>query len=151
MQMQINKNRNRKSYKRASLRLYIHCPYQLSHVTPSCALPLAVCILMLPMLVVVNEHMQLATMNSMTFSHSPLVLSSLNNVIPSIVLQNRVERSNIGHLSCSLSRSNVQHTSSSIGFRVCSRGRVMIVVMLLLLLLSGDIEMNPGPLGECLD
>ena len=149
--MQINKNRNRKSYKRASLRLYIHRPYQLSHVTPSCALPLAVCILMLPMLVVVNEHMQLATMNSMTFSHTPLVLSSLNNVIPTMILQNRVEQSNIGHLSCSQSHSNIQHTSSSIGLKVCSRGRVMIVVMLLLLLLSGDIEMNPGPLGECLD
>ena len=149
--MQINKNRNWKSYKRASLKLHIHHPYQLSHVTPSCALPLAVCILMLPMLVVVNKHMQLATMNSMTFSHTPLVLSSLNNVIPAIVLQNRVEQSNIGHLSCSPSRCNIQHTSSSIGLKVCSRRKVMIVVMLLLLLLSGDIETNPGPLGECLD
>ena len=26
-----------------------------------------------------------------------------------------------------------------------------MVVMVLLLLLSGDIEMNPGPLGECLN
>ena len=148
--MQIDKDRNWKNYKRGSLRLYIHHPYQLSHVTASYAISLAVCILMLPMLVVVNEHKQLATMNSMTFSHSPLVLSSLNNVIPAMVLQNRVERSSVGNLSCSPSRSNVQRTSFSLGLRVCSRGRVM-VVMLLLLLLSGDIEMNPGPLGECLD
>ena len=148
--MQINKDRNWKNCRRASLRLYIHHPYQLSHVTPSYALPLAVCILMLPMLVVAVEHKQLATMNSMTFNHTPLVLSSLNSVIPAMVLQNRVERSNVGHLSCSPSRSNIQRTSSSIGLKVCSSGRVM-VVMLLLLLLSGDIEMNPGPLGECLD
>ena len=148
--MQINKDRNWKSYRRASLRLYIHHPYQLSRVTPSCALPLAVCILMLPMLVVVNEHKQLATVNSVTFSNTPLVLSSLNNVIPAVVLQNRVERSNIGYLSRSSSRSNIQHTSSSLGLRVCCRGRAM-VVMLLLLLLSGDIETNPGPLGEYLD
>ena len=141
--MQINNNRNWKSYKRASLRLYVHHLHQLSHVTPSYTLPLAVCILMLPMLVVVNEHTQLATMNSVTFSHTPLMLSSLDSVIPAMVLQNRVARSNVGHLSCSPSCSNIQHTSN---LRVCSRGRVM----LLLLLLSGDIETNPGPLGECL-
>ena len=148
--MQINKDRNWKSYRRASLRLYIHHPYQLSHVTPSYALPLAVCILMLPMLVVVNEHKQLVTVNSLTFSHTPLVMSSLSNVIPAMVLQNRVEWSNIGYLSCSSSRSNIQHTSSSLGLRVYCSGRG-VVVMLLLLLLSGDIETNPGPLGEYLD
>ena len=148
--MQINKDRIWKNYRRASLRLYIHHPYQLCHVTPSYAVPLAVCILMLPMLVVVHEHMQLATMNSMTFSHTPLALSSLNNVLPAMVLQNRRERSTIGHLSHSPSCSNTQRTSSGLGFRVCFRRSVM-VVMLLLLLLSGDIEMNPGPLGECLN
>ena len=148
--MQINKDRIWKNYRRASLRLYIHHPYQLCHVTPSYAVPLAVCILMLPMLVVVHEYMQLATMNSMTFSHTPLALSSLNNVLPAMVLQSRVERSTIGYSSHSPPRSYTWRTSSGLGLRVCSR-RSMIVVMLLLLLLSGDIEMNPGPLGEFLN
>ena len=148
--MQINKDRVWKNYRRASLRPHIHHPYQLCHVTPSYTVPLAVCILMLPMLVVVHEHMQLATMNSMTFSHTPLALSSLNNVLPAMVLQSRVERSTIGYSSHSPSRSYTWRTSSGLDLRVCSR-RSMIVVMLLLLLLSGDIEMNPGPLGECLN
>ena len=148
--MQINKDRIWKNYRKASLRLYIHHPYQLCHVTPSYVVPLAVCILMLPMLVVVHEYMQLATMNSMTFSHTPLVLLSLNNVLPAMVLQSRVERLTIGYSSLSPPHSYTWHPSSGLGLRVCSR-RSVIVVMLLLLLLSGDIEMNPGPLGECLN
>ena len=137
-----------KSYQKASLRPHTCHFYQLTRVVPSYAIPLAVCILILPML----EHVQLTTTDHMnligqcghmTFS---LVLSSLDNVLPAMVLQDRVVRLNIGYVSCSSSHFSVQHVSPSLGVKVYSR----TVVIVLLLLLSGDIEVNPGPLGECL-
>ena len=104
-QMQINKDRTWKKYRRASLRPHIQ-HHQLSHVTLNYSLPLAVCVLMLPMLVVAVEHMQLATtyrMNPldrcslMTFIRTPLVLPSLNNLLPAMVLQSRGVRLNTGY------------------------------------------------------
>ena len=146
------------SYWKPFLRPLTCRTYQLSRVDPSCALPLAVCILLLPMLVVATEHVQLTTtyhMNSvsqcghMTFSHLPLVLPSLANVLPATVLQNRGMRLNIGWSSHSISHFSIQHTSSSLDLRVYSKvGRRVVV---LLLLLSGDIELNPGPVGKCPD
>ena len=138
--------RNWKSYQKASLRPHICHFYQLTRVVPSYVLPLAVCILILPML----EHVQLAATDHMNLigrcGHMPfsLVLSSLNNVLPAMVLQNRVVRLNIGYASCSSSHFSVRHASPSLGVRVYSR----TVVIVLLLLLSGDIEVNPGPLGK---
>ena len=161
--MQIIKDRTWKNYRRASLRPHIHHHHhQLSHVTLNYAVPLAVCILMLPMLVVAIEHMQLTATyrmnpldrcNHVTFIRTPLVLPSLNNVLPAMVLQNRVVRLNIGYTSCFSSHSSVQHVFRSLGVRVYSSlgRRVVEVVVVLLLLLCGDIEMNPGPLGKCLD
>ena len=150
-----------RNYGRAVVRPHIQ-HHQLSHVTLNYSLPLAVCVLMLPMLVVAVEHMQLATTyrmnpldrcNHMTFIHTPLVLPSLNNVLPAMVLQNRGVRLNTGYLSRFLSHSSVQHVFPSPDVRVYSRKgrRVVGVVVILLLLLCGDIETNPGPLGECLD
>lgn len=120
------------------------------------------CILMLPMVMVAVEHKQLATtyhMNPvdrcshMTFSNTPMALPSLNNVIPAMVLLNRRMRLNIGCLLCFLPHSSIPLVSPSLGLRVyySLESRVVGIVVIILLLLSGDIEVNPGPLGECLD
>ena len=151
--------RNWKSYQKASLRPPTFHIYQLCQVAPSFAVPLAVCILMLPLLVIVNEHVQLTMSDPtfqcghMTLNTTPLVLPSLNNVLPAMVLQNRVARLNTGYASCLSFHSSVHCGSSSMSRRVYFRRvlRVVGVVVALLLLLSGDIELNPGPLGKCLD
>ena len=161
-QMQINKDRTWKNYRRASLRPHIQ-HHQLSHVTLNYSLPLAVCILMLPMLVVAVEHMQLATTyrmnpldrcNHMTFIWTPLVLPTPNNVLPAMVLQSRGVRLNTGYASCfsSYTYINVQSVSLTLSLRVFfSVARTVVaVVVILRLLLSGDVELNPGPLGEYL-
>jgi len=154
LQMQINTE----SYWKASLRPVTCRVYQLCRVDPSCVLPLAVCILMLPMLAVAAEHVQLTTTyhvnpvnqcGHITFHHPPLLLPSLTNVLPATVLQNRGVSLNIGYSSHSLSQFGIQHVFSSLDLRVySSKGRRVVV---LLLLLSGDIELNPGPVGKCLD
>ena len=142
-----------KAYRKQRHYIYRHC--QLCHVTPSYALMVGVCILMLPMLEVATEHVQLKTMyctNSIkhvhpcpvTFSHTHL-LPFPNNVLPAMVLQNRVAWSNI---KCPSSHSRVCHVSLSPASTGLGR-RVVRVVIILLLLISGDIETNPGPLGKC--
>ena len=133
---------------------YIYHHYQLSHVIPGHAILLAVCIFMLPMLEVAAEHAQLTTTHHtnpadlhgglVTFSDSPLVLPSLDNMLPAMVLQNREVWANI-HRSHSLSHSNNCHVFR-LSVSYCLKVVVMVVV--LLLLLSGDIEKNPGPDGE---
>ena len=141
--------RNWKSYQKTSLTPPTCHIYQLSHVTPSFVVPLTVCILMLPLLVVVNEHMQLTTSDPtfqcghMTLNPMPLVLPSLDNVLPAMALQNRVARLNTGYTSCCSASSSMSHM---VYFRRALR--VVGVVVALLLLLSGDIELNPGPLGK---
>ena len=145
--VQNNRNNAMKAYRKQRQYIYRHC--QLCHVTTSYALIVAVCILMLPMLELATEHVQLATtrhMNlhhvhptRMTFSHTHL----LNNVLPAMVLQNRVTWSNI---ICPPSHSRICHVS----LNLAGLGRRVVgVVVLLLLLMSGDIEMNPGPLSKC--
>ena len=142
-----------KTYRKQRQYIYRHCP--LCHVTTSYALIVGVCILMLPMLELAAEHVHLTTMyctNSINcvhlcFSHTHLLLF-LSHVLPAMVLQNRVALSNI---KCSSSHSSVCHVSLSSALTVpTSVKRVVGVVMLLLLLLmSGDVEINPGPFGEC--
>ena len=157
-QMWINKDRTWKKYRSASLRPHIQ-HHQLSHVTLNYSLPLAVCILMLPMLVVAVEHMQLATTyrmnpldrcNHMTFIWTPLVLPTPNNVLPAMVLQIGRVRLNTVCFS-SYTHAVVRHVSPTLSLRVfVSLGKTVVaVVVVLLLLLSGDVELNPGPLGEC--
>ena len=137
-------------------RQYIHGNCLPSHVTPARAVIWGVCILMLPMLELATEHVQLATtcrMNSinqgslsrMNCSHTPLVLPSLNNVLPAMVLQNRVNIKRLSYISSvrQVSLSPAPTVPSGLGRRVVG------VVVLLLLLMSGDIETNPGPVGEC--
>ena len=138
---------------------YIHrfCHCQLGHVIPGHAILMAVCIFMLPMLEVAAEHKQLITTHHtnpadqcgghVTFSHSPLLLPSLNNMLPAMVLQNKVVWSNI-RLSHSLSHSSIHHVFIKLGLSVSYRLKVVGMVMILLLLLSGDIETNPGPNGK---
>ena len=136
---------------------------QLGHVTPDHAILLAVCIFMLSMLVMVAEHMQVASRDHMnlvdqcciyphhtTFKHAPLMLPSLNNILPAMVLQNGIVKSNIWCLSCSSSHASVCHVSCSPVLSIPSGvGKVVVgAVVVLLLLMSGDIEMNPGPFGE---
>ena len=118
---------------------------------------------MLPMLVVAAEHATLASADHMnpinqwcihlhptTFKHAPLMLPSLNNILPAMGLQNDIVRSNIWYLSRSSSHAGVRRVYSSPGFSVSpSLGRMVVgAVVVLLLLMSGDIEINPGPVGE---
>ena len=124
-------------------------------MTPSCAVIVGVCIFMIPMLELATKHVQLATtyyMDSinhvhachMAFSHKPLVLPSLNNVLPAIAFENRIAWSNTGYQS---THSRVCHVAISPAPTGLGR-RVVRVVILLLLLISGDIETNPGPVGK---
>ena len=129
-----------------------HC--QLGHVIPGHAILVVVCIFMLPMLEVAYEHKQLTTTHHtnpagghVTFSHVPLVLPSLSNLLPAMVLQNRVVRPNMC-LSRSFSHSSICHISFGLGLNVPSSLRKVTMMVFLLLLLSGDIETNPGPDGE---
>ena len=155
---------------RASQRSRLQCinlrfQCQLGHVAPSHTFLLTMCIFMLPMLVAAAEHVQLAVMDQMssmdqwciyphhtTFKHAPFMLPSLKNILPAMALQNEIVKSNLWCLSHSSSHTNVCHVSSSPGFSVPSGlGRMVVgVVVVLLLLMSGDIEVNPGPVGECI-
>ena len=133
---------------------YMYCHCQLGHVIPGHAILVAVCIFMLPMLEVAAEHKQLTTTHHtnlhggyVTFCHSPLVLPSFSNMLPAMVLQNRVVWSNI-HRSHSLSHSSIRHVFLKLGLSVSYSLKVVGMVVILLLLLSGDIETNPGPDGE---
>ena len=152
-----------KVYRRPRQYIYHHC--QLGHVSPGLSLLVSVCVLMLPMLGLVDEHAQLTTMYHMntinlcyvhpchiTFSHIPLLLPSLNYVLPAMALQNRVARLIIRCPSCTSSQSGVRHRSPILHLILRSGlgRRVVGVVLILLLLLSGDIETNPGPVGEFL-
>ena len=133
---------------------YFYCHCQLRHLTPGNALLISVCILMLPMVQLSAEHVQLAIKchahpinqwqvdpHSMNISHTPLVLPSLSNLLPAMILQNSAVS------SCLLP--TLSHFS--VGYIFASLGRRVVGVMLaLLLLLSGDIETNQGPVGECL-
>ena len=149
-----------KGYQRPRQYTYQHC--QLGHVSPGLSLLVSVCVLMLPMLGLVDEHVQLTTMyhmslihqcyihsRHMTFNHIPLLLPFLNNVLPAMALQNRVARPNIG---CPSSHSDLPHCFPILHLNLPTglERRVMGVVLVLLLLLSGDIETNPGPVGEFL-
>ena len=146
-----------KAYQKQRQHIYHHC--HLCHVTPTYAVFVGVCVLMLPMLELATKHVQLATMyymnhmnqwhvaplhmtlNNTHFSH---LLPFLNNVLPAMVLQNRVAWSNI---KCPSSHSKVCHVFLSPALTGLGR-RVVGVVIILLLLMSGDIETNPGPDGE---
>ena len=135
---------------------------QLGCVTPGYAYVVAVCVFMLPMAVVADDHVQLASTEPVIlfgrwcvhphhiFKPSPLMLPLLNNILPAMALQSVEVKSNIWCQSGSLSHASVHHVSSSLGFTVPSGLRRMMVgaVMVLLLLMSGDIETNPGPVGE---
>ena len=143
-------------------RQYIYRHYQLCHVATSYALIVGVCILMLPMLELATEHVQLKTMyctNSInhvhpcpvTFSHTDL-LPLPNNVLPAMVLQNQLALSKIKCSSCTSPHSSVCHVALRPAPTIPTGlgRRVVGVMVLLLLLISGDIETNPGPVGECI-
>ena len=156
-----------KGYRRPQQYTYHHC--QLGHVSPGLSLLISVCVLMLPMLRLVDEHVQLTTTchispihqcyvhpHHMTSCHTPcplvLMLPSLDNVLPAMALQNRIARSNIGCPSYTSSQSGVCYVLPILHLNLPSGlgRRVVGVVLTLLLLLSGDIETNPGPVGEFL-
>ena len=144
-----------KAYRKQRQYNYRHC--QPCHVTPAQAVIWGVSILMLPMLELATEHVQLTNtcrmnrinqgpLSRMNCSHTPLVLPTLNNVLPAMVLQNRV------NIKCLSYISSVRHVSLSPAPTVpTGQGRRVVgVLVLLLLLMSGDIETNPGPVGEWL-
>ena len=156
-----------KGYRRPQLYICTYHHSQLCHVSPGLSLLVSVCVLMLPVLGVVNEHAQLTTMyhmntinpwnvhsRHMTFRQTPLVLilPSLDNVLPAVALQNRVTRSIIACPSYTSSQYDVHHILPILHLNLSSGlgRRVVGVVLTLLLLLSGDIETNPGPVGEFL-
>ena len=141
---------------RTSRPQYINCRYQcqLSHVTPGHAFLVAVCIVMLPMLEVATGHVQLKTTGNGNphhmIKHVPLLLPFLHSILPAMVLQNDIVKSNLWCLSCFSSSAIVNCDTPCLGFNVPSNlgRRVVGVVVVLLLLMSGDVEMNPGPVGE---
>ena len=146
-----------KAYRKQWQYVYRHC--QLGHVTPGNTLIIAICILMLPMLQLTTEHAQLVTTyhvtpinhvdpHHMNFSHAPLVLSSLNNVLSAMGIQNELASSNS---RCQSSHSRTSHVFPNPAVIVpFSLGKTVEDVMLALLLLrSGDVEVNPGPVGKC--
>ena len=144
-----------KAYRKQQQYIYRHC--QLCHVTTSDVLIVGVCVLMLPMLELATEHVQLTTTCHINHVHPPRInahymtfihlLPFLSNVLPAMVLQNQLSWSNIKHSS----RSRVCHVALSPAPTALTglATRVVRVVVLLLLLMSGDIETNPGPVGEC--
>ena len=154
LSLQMPSSTQRRNFQTKAVKAYRQYIYRHCHVTPSCAVVVGVCILMLPMLELAIEHVQLIATCHMhlhhvharrkTFSHTHL-LPFPNNVLPAMVLQNREAWSNI---KCLSSHSRVCHVSLSPAYTGLGR-RVVRVVIILLLLMSGDIEMNPGPLGEC--
>ena len=133
---------------------------QLGHMTSGHAFLVAMCIFMLPMLLVAAEHATLASADHMNPidqwcihlhpTHAPLMLPFLNNILPAMGLQNGIVKSNIWCLSRSSSHASVCRVYSSPGFSVPpGLGRMVVgTVVVLLLLMSGDIEINPGPVGE---
>ena len=142
-----------KAYRRQRQFVYLFC--RLSHVAPGHALIVSVCILMLPMVRLPAEHVELATtyhqnpINQwyvhryhITLNQAPLVLPSrISIVLPAMVLQNCIVRLNISFPSCIVSHFNAWYIPLCLQLN----GEV---VLDLLLLLSGDIETNPGPVGK---
>lgn len=112
------------------------------------------------MLEVATEHVQLKITGNRNHTdqwyihrchmikHAPLMLPSFHSVQPAMVLQNDIVKSNMWCLSCFSSL--VHCDSPSLGFNVpLDLGRRVVgVVVVLLLLMSGDVETNPGPVGE---
>ena len=140
---------NVSGFRRQHQYIYHHC--QLDHVISGHAILVAVCIFMLPMLEVAAEHALLTTTHHtnlhgghVTFCHSPLALPSFSNVLPAMALQNKVLKC----LSRSFSYSSISRLSFSLSLSVSPFLKKMVMVVTLLLLLSGDIETNPGPVGE---
>ena len=146
-------------------RQYIYHHWILGRVTPGCAFIVSVCILMLPVLELAAEHMESARghLNPITnqrhvyphlktLSCTPLVIPSLNNVLPVMVLQNRGVRMNMGGLSSHSSVLRFFPKLSAVLPRLNAavEKKAEVIVVVLLLLMSGDIETNPGPLGELL-
>ena len=151
---------NTKPHRRPPQYIYHHC-----NVTPGLGLLVSACLLMLPMLGQVGEHLQLTTMYHMnninqggvslclvSFSPALLVLPSFNNVLPAMILQSRVVRLKSRCVFYTSSHSGVRHGPPILHLNLPSglRRRVVGVVLVLLLLMSGDIETNPGPVGEFL-
>ena len=111
---------------------------------------------MLPMLELATEHVQLTTTCHINHVPPPRInarymtihlLPFLSNVLPAMVLQNQLSWSNIKRSShsrvCHVALSPAPIAPTGLGRRVVG------VVVLLLLLMSGDIESNPGPLSKC--
>ena len=150
-------------YRKPRQYIYHHC--QLQYVARSPTIVVSACILMLPMLSLAVEHVQLTSMyhidnikqwdicpGHITFIHTPLELPTLNNVLPAMVLQSRVVRSKIRFPSYTSSCSSVLCVplSQCLYLRFDQGRRMVVTVLMLLLLLSGDVETNPGPAGQFL-
>ena len=82
-----------------------------------------------------------------TFRHAHLVIPQLKNVLPVLVLQLNIAC----QILCSLSHFRLFCASPTPGLGIPSGlGRMVSGVIALLLIMSGDIETNPGPIGEFL-
>jgi len=130
---------------------------QVGDVTPGNVLLISVFVLLLPMLGLATEHVQLATMYPMkpinqchvNLCHMtyPLMMSYLNNTVPAMGIQNGLARSNIRCLSFHSSTCYV-FPSPTLTFPFGLGQTVVLVAVALLLLMSGDVEINPGPVGK---
>ena len=122
-----------------------------------------VTVLHLPALLPVScdswPHCALATKHSITLqlhvhlchmAFSYTYASWCCHPLPAMVIQKSVTRSNIRCPSCTSSHSGVHHVHT-IPCLSMSSGVEWRVVMVLLLLLSGDIEKNPGPVLSVAD
>ena len=88
-----------------------------------------------------HQKVQTIPLNVYQRQQQPLVMPFLNDVLPAIVLQKRIVRSRIGSalsFACPHLFPILLHLGRS----------VVRIVMVLLLLMSGDVELNPGPVGE---
>ena len=138
-----------------------HC--QLGYMARGHTILVSVCIFMLPMLSLAAEHVQLTNIHHintikqwdvhpghMVFIHTPLVLPTLSNVLPALVLHSSLVRSSIRCPAYTSSCSSVccVPLSQCLYLPFCLGRRMVVMVLALLLLLSGDIETNPGPAGQ---
>ena len=145
------------AYRKPQEYIYHHC--QLGYVARGHTILVSVCIFMLPMLRLAAEHVQPTTIYHINTIkqwdvhpghkvHTPLVLPTLSNVLPAMVLHSRLVRSSIRCPAYTSSCSSVccVPLSQCLYLPFCL-GRTVMMVLALLLLLSGDIETNPGPAG----
>ena len=163
LQMPIS-TEHRKRHVIAYQRQWQYVFHHQFRLIPGHALFVSACIFMLPVLGIAAEHFQIITTchinpihqwhvhpHRTNFNHKTIELPSLNNVLPAMILENIVVRLNRRCLLHTSFHSKVSHSLCfMIGPTYGVEKKMVKVVVVLLLLLSGDVETNPGPIGKFL-